>query len=130
VYVFFHHSRHSNYLFAEIYALLIEKINNQNFENNISLKNLKTALRYFLFKDATDGIEIYSKETWLDKIKNIGIYTENKEALNINSFSFNSRLPAELLILFGNKVRFPSVCFLSSLTPLQLFVCGDICSID
>jgi hypothetical protein len=29
----------------------------QKNENHISLKNLKTALRYFLFKGATDGIE-------------------------------------------------------------------------
>jgi hypothetical protein len=44
---------------------------------------LKTALRYFLFKGATDGIEIYSKEVWLNKIKNIGIYTENKEVCKL-----------------------------------------------
>ncbi|CAB5505658.1 HNH endonuclease family protein [Bathymodiolus thermophilus thioautotrophic gill symbiont] len=55
----------------------------QKNADNINLEELKKALRYFLFKGATDKAEIYSQETWLSKIKNINIYTESKEVCKI-----------------------------------------------
>lgn len=51
--------------------------------NDISLEFLKVAFRHYLYKGATDNIEIYSKETWLRKIKNINIYIENKEVCKL-----------------------------------------------
>ncbi|CAC9596859.1 hypothetical protein [uncultured Gammaproteobacteria bacterium] len=51
--------------------------------DGISLETLKKAFRYFLFKGATDKIEIYSKETWLSKIKNINIYNVSQEVCKL-----------------------------------------------
>ncbi len=63
--------------------------------DDINLEVLKKAFRYFLFKGATDKAEIYSKETWLSKIKNINIYTENKEVCKLMLISaFDGVVPS------------------------------------
>ncbi len=51
------------------------RINN----GDIYLQNLKSAFRYFLYKAATDKIEIHSKEIWLNRLKNIEIYSASKD---------------------------------------------------
>ena len=67
----------------EILQNKIPAFNRQKNTDSIDLDSLKTALRYFLFKGATDGIEIYSKQTWLNKVKNIDIYIQNKEVCKL-----------------------------------------------
>jgi len=51
----------------------------QSTSSKINIELLQQAFRHFLYKEATDKIEIYSKETWLSKLKNIPIYLTSKE---------------------------------------------------
>ncbi|WP_201339377.1 GmrSD restriction endonuclease domain-containing protein [Isorropodon fossajaponicum symbiont] len=63
--------------------------------DDINLEVLKKAFRYFLFEGATDKAKIYSKETWLSKIKNINIYTESKEVCKLMPISaFDGVVPS------------------------------------
>jgi uncharacterized protein with ParB-like and HNH nuclease domain len=55
----------------------------QKNADDINVTELKKAFRYFLYKGANDNAEIHSKETWLNKIKNIDIYIENKEVCKL-----------------------------------------------
>jgi hypothetical protein len=48
-------------------------------DKEISLDILQIAFKHFLYKGATDKKEIYSKNTWLDKLKNVEIYNSSKE---------------------------------------------------
>jgi hypothetical protein len=57
----------------------IQSFNRQNKSSEITVEELKRALRYFLSKGATDKIEIFSKDTWLKRLKNVEIYLDNKE---------------------------------------------------
>lgn len=64
---------------------LQEKIPSFNRKNNkdISLILLQRALRYFLFKEATDKVEIYSKKTWLNRVKKIELYTQSTDVCKL-----------------------------------------------
>ncbi|SMM99261.1 hypothetical protein SPONL_496 [uncultured Candidatus Thioglobus sp.] len=54
---------------------LFNRISNQD----ISLQSLRVAFRHFLYKGATDNIEIHSKKVWLNRLKNFEVYNANKE---------------------------------------------------
>lgn len=61
----------------------IPPFNRQKNDTDINLDSLKKALRFYLFKGATDDIEIFSKKTWINKIKNIDIYRQSKEVCKL-----------------------------------------------
>ena len=48
-------------------------------DSEVSLEKLQTAFRYYLYKGAKDNVEIYSKETWVNRLKSIEIYNVNKQ---------------------------------------------------
>ncbi len=52
---------------------------NRAKDSEISLQKLQVAFKYFLYKEAADHIEIYSKDTWVKRLKSIEIYNVNKE---------------------------------------------------
>ncbi len=47
--------------------------------SDISLKDLQSAFKYFLYKKATDKIEIHSRKIWLSRLKNVEIYNASKD---------------------------------------------------
>ncbi len=78
----------------------------QKNADNIDLKALKKAFIHFLLTGATDDAVIYSKETWLSKIKNINIYTESQEVCKLMLISaFDGVVPSDQGIGFVEKAR-------------------------
>ncbi len=47
--------------------------------HDISLEELQIAFRFYLYKGATDNIEIFSKKTWCERLKTIEIYNVNRK---------------------------------------------------
>ncbi len=69
------------------------------------LKDLKNAFIYYLYKEASDGIEIYSKRSWVDKLKKFDIYNNKKIAKFLLIAGFNQVTNLEGKIGHVQKAR-------------------------
>lgn len=74
-------------------------------KNDVDLKSFKSALRSFLFKGATDKVEIYSKETWINRMKNIEIYQHGDTCKFMLIVAFDQTVASKKNTGFIEKAR-------------------------